>query len=143
MRLSYDFKKITIVREYEENLPPVNCDRTEIEQVLLNLLKNAAHALADQENPSRERIVLRTKKEPRWVRIEVEDSGPGMDEEVRGRVFEPFFTTKPIGLGTGLGLSVSYYIITEQHKGTISVDSLLGEGSRFVIRLPYAEPGVA
>ncbi len=143
LKKTYDFKKITIVREYEENLPPVNCDRTEIEQVLLNLLKNAAHALADQENPSRERIVLRTKKEPRWVRIEVEDSGPGMDEEVRGRVFEPFFTTKPIGLGTGLGLSVSYYIITEQHKGTISVDSLLGEGSRFVIRLPYAEAGVA
>jgi PAS domain S-box-containing protein len=137
LKKTYDFKKITIIREYDPDLPKVACDLTEIEQVLLNLIKNAAHAMADRKNPSQQRITLRTIDDGDWARIEVEDNGPGMDEEVRRRVFEPFFTTKPIGLGTGLGLSVSYYIITEQHNGTIFVDSVLGEGSKFVIRLPY------
>ena len=137
LKKTYDFKKITIIKEYQPNLPSVPCDRTEIEQVLLNLIKNAAHAMAGQEDPTRQCIFLRTSDEGGWVRIEVEDTGPGMTEEVQRRVFEPFFTTKPIGFGTGLGMSVSYYIITEQHKGTIRVDSILGEGSRFVIRLPY------
>ncbi len=137
LKKTYDFKKITIIREYQSDLPAVPCDRTEIEQVLLNLIKNAAHAMAGQADRTQQQIVLRTRKEVDWVRIEVEDNGPGMSEEVQRRVFEPFFTTKPIGLGTGLGMSVSYYIITEQHKGTISVDSMLGKGSRFVIRLPY------
>jgi PAS domain S-box-containing protein len=137
LKKTYDFKKITIIREYSPDLPHVACDRTEIEQVLLNLIKNAAHAMADRKNSTQQRIILRTIDDGEWARIEVEDTGPGMDEEIRSRVFEPFFTTKPIGLGTGLGLSVSYYIITEQHNGTISVDSVLGEGSKFVIRLPY------
>ncbi|MGB5520092.1 MAG: ATP-binding protein [Gammaproteobacteria bacterium] len=137
LKKTYDFKKITIIREYSPDLPHVACDRTEIEQVLLNLIKNAAHAMADRKNSTQQRITLRTIDDGEWARIEVEDTGPGMDEEIRSRVFEPFFTTKPIGLGTGLGLSVSYYIITEQHNGTISVDSVLGEGSKFVIRLPY------
>lgn len=137
LKKTYDFKKITIIREYDPVLPDVACDSTEIEQVLLNLIKNAAHAMADRKNSTHQCITLRTIDDGEWARIEVEDTGPGMDEEIRRRVFEPFFTTKPIGLGTGLGLSVSYYIITEQHSGTFSVDSVPGEGSRFVIRLPY------
>ena len=137
LKKTYDFKKITIIREYDPDLPDVACDRTEIEQVLLNLIKNAAHAMAEQNNSKQQRITLRTIDDGERARIEVEDNGPGMDEDVRRRVFEPFFTTKPIGVGTGLGLSVSYYIITEQHNGTIFVDSILGEGSKFVIRLPY------
>jgi len=137
LKKTYDFKTITIIREYDPDLADVACDRTEIEQVLLNLIKNAAHAMVDAKSPTDQRITLRTINDGEWARIEVEDTGPGMDEEIRRRVFEPFFTTKPIGLGTGLGLSVSYYIITEQHNGTISVDSVLGEGSRFIIRLPY------
>jgi signal transduction histidine kinase len=107
---------------------------------MLNLIKNAAHAMAGQQHAARQRILLRTLDEGEWARIEIEDTGPGMAVEVQRRVFEPFFTTKPIGVGTGLGLSVSYYIITEQHKGTISVDSEPGDGSRFVIRLPYKQP---
>jgi PAS domain S-box-containing protein len=138
LKKTYDFKKITINREYDPDLPDVACDRTEIEQVLLNLIKNAAHAMADTKSSTEQRITLRTIDDGEYARIEVEDNGPGMEEETRRRVFEPFFTTKPIGLGTGLGLSVSYYIITEQHNGTITVDSVLGEGSRFVIRLPYS-----
>ena len=68
--------------------------------------------------------------------IEVEDNGPGMPEAVRKRVFEPFFTTKGVGFGTGLGLSVSYFIITENHNGTMTLESMPGSGTKFVIRLP-------
>ena len=137
LKKTYDFKKITIIREYDTGLPNVACDRTEIEQVLLNLIKNAAHAMAGMKDSIQQRISLRTIDDGEWARIEVEDNGPGMDEEIQRRLFEPFFTTKPIGVGTGLGLSVSYYIITEQHNGTITVDSAPGKGSKFVIRLPY------
>jgi len=70
------------------------------------------------------------------INIEVEDNGPGMNEDIRKRIFEPFFTTKPIGVGTGLGLSVSYFIITENHNGIMSVESKLGVGSKFIISLP-------
>jgi signal transduction histidine kinase len=75
------------------------------------------------------------------VRLEIEDNGPGMNDYERLRIFEPFFTTKPINLGTGLGLSVSYFIITENHKGDISVISTPGAGSNFIIRLPIKKKG--
>jgi signal transduction histidine kinase len=68
--------------------------------------------------------------------MEIEDNGPGMDEAIRKRVFEPFYTTKPVGEGTGLGLSVSYFIITENHGGKIAVESQPGKGTKFIIRLP-------
>ena len=137
LKKTYDFRRISIVKEYDFTLPSVQCDRTEIEQVFLNLLKNAAHAMADQERSAHHEITLHTAHDGEFARIEVKDSGPGMDEDTRKRVFEPFFTTKPIGVGTGLGLSVSYYIVTEQHKGTISVESSPGKGTTFVVRLPY------
>ncbi len=86
---------------------------------------------------------MRTRHEPKhgMVRIEIEDNGHGMDEETRKRVFEPFFTTKPAGVGTGLGLSVSYFIITENHGGEISVESKPGRGTRAIIRLPLEGKG--
>ena len=131
-----DFRQIEIVREYDPALGDVLCDKTEIEQVILNLLKNAAHAMADNPSQESHRIILRTVKEEGFARIEVIDNGPGMDELTRKRVFEPFFTTKEVGLGTGLGLSVSYFIISEQHKGSMTVESSPGKGARFIIRLP-------
>ena len=70
------------------------------------------------------------------IRIEIKDNGPGMDEETRSKIFDPFFTTKPIGIGTGLGLSVSYFIITQNHQGKIEVISEPGKGATFIIRLP-------
>jgi len=139
LKKTYDFKRIDIINEYEPELPAVSCDYTEIEQVLLNLVKNAAHAISGKEHVSKPKIVLRTATEGEQVRIEIEDAGSGMDDETKRRVFEPFFTTKPIGLGTGLGLSVSYYIITEQHKGSIMVESTVGRGSCFIIRLPIEQ----
>ena len=139
LKKKYDFRRIDIVREYDPNLGPVPCDRTEIEQVLFNLIKNAAQAISGQDAQRPAQIVLRTARVGGFARIEVEDNGPGMEEATLQRVFEPFFTTKPPGVGTGLGLSVSYFIITERHKGTFSVNSTPGRGTCFVIRLPLSE----
>ncbi|MBU1004112.1 MAG: PAS domain-containing protein [Proteobacteria bacterium] len=137
----YDFRKIEIVKDYAPDLPLIPVTITEIEQVLLNLFKNAAHALADWTDiPHAPVITLRTRDEKDHVRIEVQDNGPGLAPEIRKRVFEPFFTTKAPGVGTGLGLSVSYFIITQNHHGTFSVRSRPGQGATFIIRLPKECP---
>lgn len=143
LKKKYDFRQIEIVRDFAPGLQDVPCVAMEIEQVLLNLLKNAAHAIIerkDREQPPR--IILRTRQEGEMARIEVEDNGCGMDEATRKRVFEPFFTTKEAGVGTGLGLSVSYFIVAEAHKGSIEVESVLGKGAKFIVRLPLRRPTV-
>jgi len=137
----YDFKRIEIIKDYARDLPQIPVTVTEIEQVLLNLLKNAAHAIADWlDMPHPPSIVLRTRDERDHVRIEVQDNGPGLAPEIRKRVFEPFFTTKAPGVGTGLGLSVSYFIVTQNHHGTFGVRSRPGLGATFTIRLPKVRP---
>jgi PAS domain S-box-containing protein len=137
LKKHYDFKRIRIDREYADKLPVVPCEGAKIQQVLLNIFRNGAQAMqaAGSEFP---RFVVRTwfEKKTQMVCMEIEDNGPGMDETTRKRVFEPFFTTKPTGVGTGLGLSVSYFIITENHGGTIAVESLPGSGTKFIVRLP-------
>ncbi len=135
----FDFKSLQIVHEFDPNLGPVPVIANEVEQVLLNLLKNAAQAIHqrdDEEEGEQGRIVLRTRLTPPWAEVQVEDNGSGMPELVRKRIFEPFFTTKEVGQGTGLGLSVSYFIITNNHKGQMEVRSELGRGTCFSIRLP-------
>lgn len=137
LKKSYDFKRIKIVRDYEDDLPAVSCTETEVEQVLLNLLRNSAQALAAADPPAQEpRIDIRARNDGEFVRIEIEDNGPGMPPEVQRRVFEPFYTTKPPGVGTGLGLSVSYFIITKGHGGKMTVSSQPGVGTLFRIELP-------
>ncbi|MBU2453697.1 MAG: PAS domain-containing sensor histidine kinase, partial [Proteobacteria bacterium] len=79
---------------------------------------------------------LRILKDTAWVQIEIEDNGPGIEEKIKPRIFEPFFTTKGPREGTGLGLSVSYFIVVEDHDGDIKVESERGTGTKFVIRLP-------
>lgn len=138
LKKRYDFKRITIHRDYDPTLRVVHCDKTEIEQVILNLLKNAAQAMAEHDMPT-PTITLRTQREMGYVLIEVLDNGPGIDEKILKRIFEPFFTTKEVGVGTGLGLSVSYFIVTEQHNGRLSVMSKPGQGARFSIRLPLTQ----
>ncbi len=137
LKKKYDFRGIMINREYENDLPLVPCDSGKIQQVMLNLLRNGAQAMqeAGTENPS---FIIRIYRdeEKENLFIEVEDNGPGMDEKVRKRVFEPFFTSKPVGEGTGLGLSVSYFIIKENHGGDMFVRSNPGSGAVFVITLP-------
>lgn len=134
MRLA-DGRRVALEVECAEGIGSVLCDGTKIQQVLLNLVRNALQALRDGEAAA-PCIVVRAMREPEHLLIEVEDNGPGMDEETRRRAFEPFFTTKGVGVGTGLGLSVSYFLIVEQHKGEIHVESQPGRGARFVIRLP-------
>ncbi|EFL51185.1 signal transduction histidine kinase, nitrogen specific, NtrB [Solidesulfovibrio fructosivorans JJ]] len=142
LKKKYDFRHITIERYYEPGLPLINCNRTEIEQVILNLLKNAAQAIAGQSQHEKvPTISLRTRRTASAVRIEVSDNGPGMTEAVRRRVFEPFFTTKEVGEGTGLGLSVAYFIVTSNHDGSISVESEPGKGATFIVELPLSEGG--
>ena len=138
LKKKYDFRQIKIVRDYDPALEEIYCDRTEIEQVLLNLVKNAAQAMSEAGTVQPHCITLRTRREGDQALIEVEDNGPGMDENTRRRVFEPFYTTKTAGIGTGLGLSVSYFIIAEQHNGDISVSSALGQGACFTIHLPLS-----
>ncbi|WP_051445452.1 ATP-binding protein [Desulfocurvus vexinensis] len=130
------FHRVQLVRDYAPDLPPVPAVRTEMVQVLLNLLRNAAQAMLEGEADRPPRIVLRTAQAPGWVRIEVEDNGPGLDPASRTRVFEPFFTTKGPGRGTGLGLSVSYFIVTRNHRGTFTARNAPDGGARFTITLP-------
>ncbi|GFK93514.1 Sporulation kinase E [Fundidesulfovibrio magnetotacticus] len=139
LKKKYDFKTITIVREYAQDLPEVYCTCAEIEQVALNLLKNAAQALVNQDAiTSKPTITLRTALDGGLLRIEVEDNGIGMTDAVRKRAFEPFFTTKGVGEGTGLGLAVSYFIIVTKHGGSFDVQSQPGIGTRFIMRIPFS-----
>ncbi len=137
LKKEYDFRNISIVREYASGLPGVQCSKSQIQQVLMNLFSNAAQAMAGMPSP---KITLRTALDGDMVAVEVEDNGPGMDEATRRKIFEPFFTTKPVGEGTGLGLSVSYFIITNNHHGTIAVETEPGKGACFTIRLPLTRP---
>jgi len=137
LAIGFDFKGQDIERQFDPQLGPVPGTANELEQVLLNLLKNAAQAIHQRPADSPPgRIILRTRLNPPWAEIQVEDNGVGMPENVRKRTFEPFFTTKEIGQGTGLGLSVSYFIITNNHKGQMEVQSTPGQGTCFTLRLP-------
>lgn len=144
LAIGFDFKGQNIIRQFDPNLGPVPGTANELEQVLLNLLKNAAQAIHQRpEGGEPGRITLRTRLNPPWAEIQVEDNGIGMPEQVRKRTFEPFFTTKEIGQGTGLGLSVSYFIITNNHKGQMEVQSTPGLGTCFTLRLPLMASTVA
>ena len=135
LRKKYDFRNINIIRDFAPGLPPVPLNTTEFEQVVINILKNAAQAMAEDRSRTPE-IKITAICEDALAVIKVSDNGPGMQESTRKRIFEPFFTTKEVGVGTGLGLSVSYTLITQNHKGVFTVDSAPGEGALFTIKLP-------
>ncbi len=125
--------KAEVVRDFGE-LPHVECIASQINQVIMNLLVNAAHAIEDFG-----KITIRTRHQGDTVTLEVEDTGKGIASEHLNRIFEPFFTTKGIGKGTGLGLSLSFNII-KKHNGEIEVHSEPGQGTRFRITLPVTQP---
>ena len=139
LRKLYKFQELRIDRAYASDLPLVSLNVTEIEQVLINLVKNATQAMSDW--PGERAISITTRRDGNYALLTLCDTGPGMSEETRLRVFEPFFTTKPVGSGTGLGLAVSHAIITKNHKGLISVTSSPGKGCCFMIRLPLTQDG--
>lgn len=141
LKKKYDFRLIRIERQYETNLPMVMCSKSKLQQAFFNILQNAAQAMClegtwDGNPPA---LVLKITREADGVAISIKDNGPGMTEKVRKRIFEPFFTTKSAGTGTGLGMSISYFIITENHKGTLSVRSMPGQGAEFIITLPVRQ----
>lgn len=139
LKKGFEFRNITIIREYAPVLKSVMCHPGKIQQVLLNLLINGAQAMAEGETDD-PCFILRVCSEETMVRIEVKNNGPAMSDAVRRRVFEPFFTTKEKGTGTGLGLSVSYFIIKENHQGEMTVESHPHTGTKFIIRIPHIPP---
>ena len=140
LKKQYDFKTIEVQKQYDATIPDVSCEVVKIQQVILNILRNGAEAM-QHGGTDHPRIIIRTGYDSvsKMVCMEIEDNGPGMDEETRKRVFEPFFTTKPVGVGTGLGLSVSYFIVAQNHGGEMEVESQPGSGSTFIVRLPIEE----
>ena len=138
LKKNYDFRSIDIIKEYQDT-PQVRIVSVEIEQVILNLLKNAAQAMTANPPDTKPRITLRLYRENRYAVLEVEDNGPGMTKDILVRVFEPFFTTKEPRVGTGIGLSIAYMVVTQNHKGFMEVHSTPGRGAVFKVRLPIGK----
>lgn len=137
LRDKFDFRNIPIELQIPPDLPPVLGIDNQLQQVFFNLLTNSAQAMSDWEQmASKPLITILGRCEGDQVLLEISDNGPGISEEDRQRIFEPFFTTKDPGQGTGLGLSVSYFIITETHHGDLSVDTAPSGGACFRLRLP-------
>jgi PAS domain S-box-containing protein len=127
--------------DLDPNLPPVLGVAGRLNQVILNLLINAAHAIQQvvgDGSRDKGRILVTTRHDQDWVELSVRDTGTGIPEEIRGRIFEPFFTTKPVGQGTGQGLALAHSVIVQEHGGRIWFDSEVGKGTTFFVRLPLA-----
>lgn len=126
--------------DLEDGLPVITALAGEIGQVLLNILVNGAHAIAEKmgDNPAGQKgkIVISSHLQGEMVEVRVSDSGCGIPEAIRQRIFEPFFTTKEVGKGTGQGLAIAYDVVVHKHGGKLSLESVEGEGSTFIISLP-------
>lgn len=137
LKKNHNILQVKIKRNYAATLPLTFCAAGQLEQVFFNLIQNAAQAISGwKEMPHPAQIELTIRSQDQMLSIEICDNGPGIDSEHQKRIFEPFFTTKDVGLGTGLGLSVSYFIIAENHQGELSVTSAPGKGTCFHILLP-------
>jgi PAS domain S-box-containing protein len=130
-----------VVTELAPDLPPVFCVIDEINQALLNLVVNAAHAIEEQNKrtgSAKGVITIRTKQDGSYAHIEVQDTGTGIVEKARSHIFEPFYTTKPVGKGTGQGLAIVQAVIVKKHHGKINFTTELGKGTTFVLSLPIS-----
>ncbi|MCK5335745.1 MAG: histidine kinase, partial [Gammaproteobacteria bacterium] len=127
--------------DFTPDLPLVPCLPDEINQVFLNLIVNAAHAIADAIGNSGKKGVIQitTRLDGDWAEIIISDTGCGIPEKIQKRIFEPFFTTKEVGKGTGQGLTMVYSTVVDKHGGSIEVESEPGVGSTFNIRLPLQQ----
>ncbi|MFW6114211.1 MAG: PAS domain-containing sensor histidine kinase [bacterium] len=130
-----------IVTDFDADLSPVNCLQGECNQVFLNLIMNAAHAIGDtltDTSKQKGTITVATRRKGDWAEIRIKDTGTGIPEKSRSRIFDPFFTTKEVGRGTGQGLAIAHAVVTEKHKGTISFETEIGKGTTFIVRLPIS-----
>ena len=135
-RLNNPIQLIKIQKNYGK-LPRVNCYANQLNQVFLHILSNAIDALNTSSNRQQPEIAIATDiKNAHFVHCSIADNGPGMSEKMCQKVFDPFFTTKPVGKGTGLGLTTSYQIVTEQHQGELRCISQPGKGTKFIIEIP-------
>ena len=135
-----ELKYVADVETHFDELPRVNCHLGDLNQVFLNLLINAAHAIEDvvKRTGGRGKIEVRTKKDGDWVEVAISDTGGGIPESIQQKIFDPFFTTKEVGKGTGQGLALARSIVVEKHGGTLTFESRPGAGTTFFVRLPLA-----
>lgn len=132
-----------LVTDFDPHLPPVPCLPGEFNQVILNLVINAAHAIADVVGvhpDTKGRIHIATHRQDAVVEVRITDSGTGIPEAVRGRIFDPFFTTKPVGKGSGQGLAIARSVVVDKHGGSLTFETELGRGTTFIIQLPLESP---
>jgi len=130
-----------VVQELDPSLPQVPCLPGEFNQVILNMLVNAAHAIADavgEGSADKGTITVRTSHSGDWAEVRISDTGSGIPEEARNRIFDPFFTTKEVGKGTGQGLAISRSVIVDKHGGDVTFETEMGKGTTFIIRLPLS-----
>jgi signal transduction histidine kinase len=133
-----EYRYVADLDTHFATLPPVKCYLGEINQVVLNLLVNASHAIADavRNTAVRGKLKVATRLEGDSVEISIADDGTGIPEAIRDRIFDPFFTTKDVGKGTGQGLALAHSVIVIKHGGTLRFESESGKGTTFFIRLP-------
>jgi len=133
-----EYKYVARIDAEYGDLPPVPCHPGEINQAVLNLIVNAAHAIGDAVAGTEELgvITLRTRCDGDSVEISIGDSGIGIPESIRDKIFDPFFTTKTVGVGTGQGLAIARSIVVNKHGGSLRFESESGKGTTFYIRLP-------
>lgn len=134
-----EYKYVADVEKQLGDVPFIKVNGGEINEVVLNIIVNAAQAITEMKSSERKKIVVRTFYEEGFVVCEIEDNGPGIPENILPKVFDPFFTTKEPGKGTGLGLNIAYNIIAKKHNGKIDVKSEIGKGTVFSFRLPSNE----
>jgi len=128
-----------VTTDFDSELPTLQCIAGDLSQVILNLIVNAADAIADvvkDKGGIKGRVIISTRRCGDWAEIRVSDNGPGIPESIQPRIFDPFFTTKDVGKGTGQGLAIAHAIITQKHEGTIHLETQKDVGATFVIRLP-------
>ena len=121
---------------FDPDLPQILCFASELNQVFLNLIINATHAIEEAGKPGLGRITITTRTSKDWLEVEVKDTGTGVPDAIRDRIFDPFFTTKPVGKGTGQGLAICRDVVVNKHGGRLDIESVSGEGATFTVRLP-------
>ncbi len=129
-----------VVTDFDPDLPLVPCFVNDFNQIILNTVVNAAHAIGEVVKNSGDlgTITLSTRKDGDWAEVRIQDSGTGIPEDIKAKIFDPFFTTKEVGKGTGQGLAIVHAIVVKKHQGAVSLETEQGKGTTFIFRLPIS-----